>query len=867
MINLAPIHKKIRKTLHRKSEAVSRTYDGDMLDPQSGLKDTYTKTTWVRMYSPVDGTVDKLGKEAKGMNTTMIMGGEVNADSKNPLFGFDELYLQSDKGGGVFAPQTGTEPKTRRPIPGIKDITVSYEGGLSALRKATINWTCWSFEDLERFTPHFMSHGMGVLLEWGWNTPEVQQFQKFSQEEMVNGQAYSKLQNTILDLGGDYDGMAGIINNWEWSLRDDGGFDVTTTIVARGVNVLSADISGTGVPKKGKNQPLPTMKEFAAALKEVLYSMSTEGGLWLLDSAENKKPSKANVQNWSESDGTQPPGVLVMIHDNWFSTVKAGPYVTWGFFEDNILSKFVGRVDEKGRTINSFRSISPLFNKADGNSELPYLKSDKRTPTDKIYEAGFQSVVIRNNNYLYTPFMKRWILPGQFPATEVARDAMDLTDNNEEFVKEVSKYAQDHSYYRRFAINEGNWTDGGYIRNILISYDLITTAFENANTLREGMQLLFDEINKDVDGFWKFEVVMDPYIDGNVKVIDVNSTPENAQTLLEDRVGKENPESKLFTFPSWGEKSIVKSQTLNSKVPSSMAVSAMYAGTAKEGEEPDNAPIESRAVSEVQNPGSKDKSQPAVSMANRLGTENPFGSKNPYGDSDDGITIKSDENGATNIPSENNFGKGRGIAFEGITLEDIIKWYEERDEDEMTEDDKKRQAAAKEQQEEKTASGIEAKQRFKAAAGGTGKLAKTSPIQTFTKSRPWWPGDDSEFFSLYNQEGELSSDSSFNVLFRRTMLDYIHGNADDLSDEEREEIVVDPIIPLELEIVIDGCGGIIPGNAFHVDYITQRYKDYVVFQTLTLSHTVSSAGWSMNLKGQPRVAMNKIYKDKRDSDG
>ena len=44
MINLAPIHKKIRKTLHRKSEAVSRTYDGDMLDPQSGLKDTYTKT-------------------------------------------------------------------------------------------------------------------------------------------------------------------------------------------------------------------------------------------------------------------------------------------------------------------------------------------------------------------------------------------------------------------------------------------------------------------------------------------------------------------------------------------------------------------------------------------------------------------------------------------------------------------------------------------------------------------------------------------------------------------------------------------------------------------------------------------------------
>tara|TARA_Y100001963_G_scaffold71133_1_gene98938 strand:- start:886 stop:3492 length:2607 start_codon:yes stop_codon:yes gene_type:complete len=868
MINLAPIHKKIRQTLQDKSDAVARTFDGDALDPKNKLQETYTRTTWVRMYSPVDSTIDKEGKQRSGgMDTTMMMGGEVDKDSKNPLFGFDELYFQGEEGGGVLAPTSEDGVKTHRPIPGIKDVSISFKGGLSSIREATINWTCWSFEDLERFTPHFMSHGKGVLLEWGWDTSRVRQFSKFSQEEMENGTAYSKLQDTILSLAGDYDGMAGIISNWEWELRDDGGFDCTTTIVARGVNVINADISGTGIPGMGEKQPLPSMKEFSTALKEVLFNMSTEGGFWILDSAENRKPSKANVKDWSTNSGTQPPGVLVMIHDNWFSTVRAGPYVTWGFFEDNILSKFVGRVDETGKTINSFRSISPLFNQGAGNTEKPFLTHDG-TPTDEVYKAAFKSVVIRNHNYLYTPYMKRWILPGQFPATEIAKDALDLSTADEEFVKSIASYVQDDNYYRRFAINEGNWNDGGYIRNMLISYELITTAFEDANTLREGMQLLFDEINRDVDNFWKFEVVTDPYIDGNIKVIDVNQTHETAESLLEDRVGKENPESKLFTFPSWGEKSIVKSQTLNSRVPSSMAVSAMYAGTAKEGEEADNAPDEARAVTELTDTGGKDKSQPAVSMASRLGGEGEaFGSQNPYGDDEDGIVIKSDSNDKSNIPSEQNFGKDRGVPFEDIKLEDIIRWYEEKDEEEKTEDDKKREEAIKEKEAEAQAASVEAIERFKIASSDKG-MAKDSKKIVFTKTKPWYKGgDDNENFSLYNQHGELWNDPVFNVLFRRTMLDFIHNKIGepDILPEEREAAMVDPMIPFELSITIDGTGGIIPGNAFHVDYITDRYKKYCVFQAINISHTINSAGWSMDIKGQPRVAMNKIAKDKRES--
>jgi hypothetical protein len=300
-----------------------------------------------------------------------------------------------------------------------------------------------------------------------------------------------------------------------------------------------------------------------------------------------------------------------------------------------------------------------------------------------------------------------------------------------------------------------------------------------------------------------------------------------------------------------------------------MAVSAMYAGTAKEGEEGDNAPVEAQAVSEVTDSGGKDKSQPAVSMANRLGGEgrSAFGSQNPYGNDENGIIIKSDINDKTTIPSDENFGPGKGIPFEDITLEDIIKWYEEKDDDKKTEEDKKREEAAKEKNAEIQASSEEAINRFKQASSDKG-MAKESKSIVLTKSRPWYKGgEDNENFSLYNQEGELWNEPPFNVLFRRTMLDFIHGNLKEpyVTEEERLESMKDPIIPFDLSITIDGTGGLIPGNAFHVDYITDKYKKYVVFQAINISHTISSAGWSMDIKGQPRVAMNKIARDKGNS--
>ena len=114
-------------------------------------------------------------------------------------------------------------------------------------------------------------------------------------------------------------------------------------------------------------------------------------------------------------------------------------------------------------------------------------------------------------------------------------------------------------------------------------------------------------------------------------------------------------------------------------------------------------------------------------------------------------------------------------------------------------------------------------------------------------------------FSLYNEDGKLQEDDQANILFRKTMINYIHGNIGTV--DEQISSINDPIYPIELEITIIGIGGFIPGNVFHVDYIPENYKKYCVFQVISVDQTVNSGDWETTIKGQVRIAMNKFMAD------
>jgi hypothetical protein len=962
MINLSPINKKIRTTLENRSRAVKRGTDvnfGPQTDGSGKINasDTFTKSLWIKVFSPVDATavatetpddlLDEQGepvldvndnnikriKKVSGirkdkLNTVTILGGEALKDG-TMFHGFDEMY-------------SGTKEGFKRPLAGIKDISVGYKGMLAAIREATINWVCWSFEDLEKLSPHFFSHGKGLLIEWGWSGTAVDT-SIFNEDDMLNGTVYQSIQNRVIENGGNYDAMAGVISNWEWTLRADGGFDCMTKVTSRGVNMLDSSAENPGLPSftgKVEDEQQPSLPDFCAAIKETVYSLAVTGKKWYGDGPEDNLPPYVNKTEltgnvWSgdwkqkvkeEEGGTQPPGVLVNIAYGdkfwgWFSKKKAGPYFTWGFFEDNVLSRFLGKYSNETKLmINSFRSLQPvLFDDESGDflkaptEEEAGLKFSSQysgehqsflygggsppTKTSKIHEAQFESTIIRNHKHLYTPFRDRWILPNQFPGEYVipenANSVIGAIANffsnewDEKMTMDTAKKANNQEYYRPFAINQHKWEYGGYLRNILVSYEIIEDAFKNAKTMKEGVQTVMDEINRDVDGFWRFEIVVDPYIDGNCKVIDMNYTAYTVKELLDDKKAaipnepnslNGNPTSKLFTFPSWGEASIVKTQSLKTKVPSAMAVTAMYAGSAKNKEQGSMGDEAGTAVGLLTgDAGLIDQSQKDIRMAWRAGKEDEsfVGSISPYGNIPSegpransygmGQRMAGDGRLDTNVPSSNrariaDFGYGHGVPMDKIgymkMIADSEEYMEEREKDTV-------EAKSKE-----LAKGLDAIHNFLMVTSAPNDGAPIS-LEVDKKARikghaamdcakhafvhvDWHRHG---FVGLYDENGDMRDypKGKTPILFRRTMMDFIHGNIPEVDHDDMDKI--DVLIPIEMEITIDGIGGILPGNVWTVDYIPKRYRDFCVFQTLSINQTVSDGEWTTTLKGQIRPAM------------
>ena len=93
------------------------------------------------------------------------------------------------------------------------------------------------------------------------------------------------------------------------------------------------------------------------------------------------------------------------------------------------------------------------------------------------------------------------------------------------------------------------------------------------------------------------------------------------------------------------------------------------------------------------------------------------------------------------------------------------------------------------------------------------------------------------FGSNYNIDGSMKSNFIKSVNYYTSIFSKAKTNNNPI------------LIPLELELDIDGIGGIYPGNSFHSTYVPRKYKNTTVFQAFDVNHRVSSEGWTVTLIG------------------
>ena len=139
------------------------------------------------------------------------------------------------------------------PMPGIVDANIKTKSAYGSLRDAQVNFVCHNRDQLEVLELLYMRPGYPILLEWGWtpyigNDGKRESYFPIMSEWWDKNSTLDNINERILlkkrDSGGNYDGFAGIIKNFEINARPDGGYNCSTSIIALG-EVLEGLKGGT----------------------------------------------------------------------------------------------------------------------------------------------------------------------------------------------------------------------------------------------------------------------------------------------------------------------------------------------------------------------------------------------------------------------------------------------------------------------------------------------------------------------------------------------------------------------------------------------------------------------------------------------
>ena len=183
----------------------------------------------------------------------------------------------------------------RVPMPGITNVQIKTKTAYGSLREATVNFECHNLEQLSILERLYMRPGYPCLLEWALspylsnttkgkvNTPipfisDKKEFftdpkQFIDEENKRDKDIQEAIQRLIREkkeeYSNNYDGLYGIVKNFNYSIRQDGGFKCTTELIAIG-EVLDSLIGVDGT----YDTSISFIEEFLEDLNEYSFAVS-----------------------------------------------------------------------------------------------------------------------------------------------------------------------------------------------------------------------------------------------------------------------------------------------------------------------------------------------------------------------------------------------------------------------------------------------------------------------------------------------------------------------------------------------------------------------------------------------------------------
>jgi hypothetical protein len=159
------------------------------------------------------------------------------------------------------------------PPPEISKVDVTIQKEL--FRRASIEWTCFSHKQMEYMTPYFLTPGISIIIEYGWNNFNPESLIDLSDNVKLGRMwknPYHLYTDYVLRSKGNYDVMWGIVTNFHWSI-DGSRISCHTEITSKDriyagltSNATSVYIDSESIKDIKKKTPLGGLSEFCESI-------------------------------------------------------------------------------------------------------------------------------------------------------------------------------------------------------------------------------------------------------------------------------------------------------------------------------------------------------------------------------------------------------------------------------------------------------------------------------------------------------------------------------------------------------------------------------------------------------------------------
>ena len=538
------------------------------------LKFLHSNTGWIKVSSGVDeiqteGTpkdplVNKLAKE------NILFGGVYSTELgiKNGIFSENSSYSFSEQYG-------------YRPMAGITSFSITNLDSFGAVRKATIDFSVNSLEDLSKFERLYLRPGFTVMLEFGHtilakspeeNGPyyidtnvdyydnffdniegtklEITQKQDESTEEFedrkIQNRNNSRLKKVEVEIkrlrkdsGYNYDAMFGRISNFQWSYNTDTTYDCSFDVMGYGsvIESLSALSSENiaGSEDDNSDGQTPIGNKFAKLLDFGIeadpFVIVKEG----TDDIENPNETKVDPNITPERNAKIAAVIHYACEDGEISAIYSDTEDPPIKVADSDIVNYLGEGD--------------VFEFVDGTSDPRYKKSLKSGYTlGKTDDANFIVVKVYKGEESVTGYIRTQFLSIQ--TDEVIRDQPGQYDKRFTFVPEKIDIDNGKTirYLKRIAILPESQE---YLNE---TYSELVTITENQKTEEKTSAAVSDQQTTDI--------TPDNTSTEQTSETEIANTSEEVDTSITDEVTQPSPPSPFYNSPTPEEILNVKRQGL-----------------------------------------------------------------------------------------------------------------------------------------------------------------------------------------------------------------------------------------------------------------------------------------------------------------